>query len=104
MTNQEKAEEIVNAFFIGEVSEENEQVIREMLNKAALEAMQWKDEQHKQEKQKLIDKAESVCAEMFLRIESELFNAGVKNTNNRKEIEDALEIGYKYFKQAMKGE
>lgn len=37
--------EIANAFFIDNVSEENEQVIREMLNKAALEAMEWKEKQ-----------------------------------------------------------
>lgn len=45
ISNEQKANEIANAFFIENVSAENEQVIREMLNKASFEAMRWKDEQ-----------------------------------------------------------
>lgn len=105
--NEQKANEIVDKFYGNFVPFHAHSKAFEECAKAknaVLDAMEWKDKQFAQEKQQLIGKAESVCAEMFLRIESELFNAGVKNTNNRKEIEDALEIGYKYFKQAMKGE
>ena len=48
MTNEEKAKEISNSFIMENVSAENELIIREMLNKAALEAMDWKDVQYKQ--------------------------------------------------------
>lgn len=101
ISNKEKAKEIAesNLKWYYELGNSYDECYQ-----SALQAMRWKDEKHEQEKQQWIDKAESVCAEMFLRIESELFNVGVKNTNNRKEIEDALEIGYKYFKNAMKGE
>ena len=75
MTNAGKAKQITNAFYIGEVSEENEQVIREMLNKAALEAMQWKDKQFAEEKQQWIEKAMKViCDGCAQKVECEFNN------------------------------
>lgn len=81
VSNEEKANEIANAFFIENVSAENEQLIREMLNKASFDAMQWKDKERKElwritrnhyqewaeeqiakEKQQLIDKLEDWLA------------------------------------------
>ena len=60
ISNEQKANEIANAFFIENVSAENEQVIQEMLNKASFEAMQWKDEKFK----KVLDYAEN-CYGVF---------------------------------------
>jgi hypothetical protein len=57
--------------------------------KSALQAMEWKDKQHKQEKQQLIDKAAE-----WLRMTMDFFNNGEFNTE--KFVND--------FKQAMKGE
>lgn len=62
MTNENKAKEIANAFFIENVSVENEQVIREMLNKAAFEAMQWKDEQLADYLQREWDRCAGACS------------------------------------------
>lgn len=47
ISNEEKAKHIANAFFIENVSAENELVIREMLKDASLEAMEWKEKEIK---------------------------------------------------------
>lgn len=47
MKNGEKANEIASLFVIENVSTENELIIREMLQKSAMEMAEWKDEQMK---------------------------------------------------------
>lgn len=89
MTNEEKATEIAiqrkKHYFDADALIINSEV---ECYASAIDMAKWKDEQHKQEKQKLIDKAAE-----WLRMTTDFFNNGEFNTE--KFVND--------FKQTMKG-
>lgn len=55
MKNDKKASEIASLFVIENVSTENELIIREMLQKSAMEMAKWKDEEFEKRKKKIRD-------------------------------------------------
>lgn len=87
MTNEEKAIELAENISPYDIGGDN--AAHYAAKDAALDAMDWKDEQSAQEKQKLIDKAAE-----WLRMTMDFFNNGEFNTE--KFVND--------FKQAIKGE
>lgn len=87
MTNEEKAIELAENISPYDIGGDN--VAHYAAKDAALDAMEWKNEQIAQEKQQLIDKAAE-----WLRMTMDFFNNGEFNTE--KFVND--------FKQAMKGE
>lgn len=65
--------------------------------KSALEAMEWKDKRHKQEKQQLITKANNECAEMLWKIQRSLEEKGLGSCLFKEEFN----AGFINFKNTM---